>query len=63
MSDKPSQWILDQIEAARKGVSQRPGWMKSVAHFSGPQIEAKIPKKSQDAENAAATDQKTSSSG
>ena len=47
MTTKALDSISAQIAAARKSITGRPDWMKSVAHFSEPRVEPKIPKKSQ----------------
>jgi hypothetical protein len=47
MNTKIIDSISDQIAAARKSVSERPDWMKSVAHFSEPRLESNVSTKSQ----------------
>lgn len=47
MTTKTLDSISAQIAAARKSITERPDWMKSIAHFSEPRIEANSVKKPQ----------------
>lgn len=46
MTSKTLDSIAEQIAAARKSITGRPEWMKSVAHFSEPRIESQNSKES-----------------